>query len=354
MSRRRRGLIAGLGTVAALLIALRAAAPTLVEQYLNDALADLGDYRGHVDDVDLALWRGAYTVHGLVIEKTESRIDVPLVAAPRIDLSLQWDALLRGGLTGEATFTSPRINFVQQRDDTQYGDGTDWRAQLDALFPVRFHRVEVSNGSLHFQNPDSSPPVDVFLSDISLAADNLTNIRDSNSPVFASVRASATAMQHAPVSLQARLDPLQDQPRFDLNFEMEDLELTRLNAFLKSYLNITAEAGTFSIYGEVAAAEGSYEGYVKPLLDHAEFLRPRDFKDRPLAAIWESVVAAFAAIVENQARDRIGTRVPVRGELSPQPDTLAAIRGVFRNMFNAFLTGIEGSVALDDVIEETR
>jgi hypothetical protein len=354
MSGRRRGLILGLGAAAALLVALRAAAPTLVEQYLNDALAGLGDYRGHVDDVDLALWRGGYTVHGLVIEKTETRIDVPLVAAPRIDLSLQWHALLRGGLTGEAEFTSPRINFVQQRDDNQYGEGPDWQAKLEALFPLRFNRVEVINGSLHFQNPDSSPPVDIFLSEIELTVDNLTNIRDSNSPVFTSVRGSATAMQHAPVALQARLDPLQDQPRFDLNFEMENLELTRLNAFLKSYLNITAEAGTFSVYGEVAAADGSYEGYVKPLLDHAEFLRPSDFKNRPLAAIWESVVAAFAGIVENQPRDRIGTRVPLRGELSPQPDTMAAIRGVFRNMFDAFLTGIEGSVELDDAIEEAH
>ena len=351
---RTRGLIIVLAVIVIALVALRVAAPTLVTRHLNGALADLDEYRGHVDDVDLAIWRGAATVHGLIVEKVDSEIDAPLLSVPRADVSVQWDALLEGDLVGEASLDSPSVHFVQQEDETQYGDEVDWQAKIEELTPVRLNRVSVSDGSVHFQNPTADPPVDIFISELELSVDNLTNIRESDAPVYTSLQASATAMDHAPVSLNARLDPLQDQPQFDLDFEMQELELTRLNDFLESYVNITAEAGTLSVSGEVAAADGAYEGYVKPLLDHAEFLDPEDFKERPLGAIWETVVAAFAEIFENQPRDRLGTRVPISGEFGPEPDVIAAIGGVFRNMFDAFLQGVEGSVDLRDAMEEAE
>ena len=61
-----------LWTIAALvvfLVAVNIALPYLVRNYLNDKLADMGDYRGQVSDVDLALWRGAYRINGLEIVK---------------------------------------------------------------------------------------------------------------------------------------------------------------------------------------------------------------------------------------------------------------------------------------------
>ncbi len=43
-----------------LLVALHLALPYVVRDYLNERLANMGDYRGQITDVDLALWRGAY------------------------------------------------------------------------------------------------------------------------------------------------------------------------------------------------------------------------------------------------------------------------------------------------------
>ena len=65
-----------LGSLAALLLlllALHLALPYLVRDYLNGKLADMGDYRGHIADVDLALWRGAYRIDGLSIVRTTAR-----------------------------------------------------------------------------------------------------------------------------------------------------------------------------------------------------------------------------------------------------------------------------------------
>lgn len=347
----RRCLIIVVMVLAGLLVVARAAAPTLVQRYLNDALADLGDYRGHVGDVDLELLQGGYTLHDVIIEKVDSRISEPLVELPAVRASVQWQALLAGELVSDVMLLRPAVHFVQREDEQQYGEGTDWRERLRSLFPIRVNRILVRDGQAHFRQPDSTPAVDVFLSDVDIVVSNLTNIRESAEPVFTGIRASATAMGHAPVVLEGRLDVLREQPEFDLNFDLRELDLPRLNPLLRAYAGVTAEGGTFSLSGELAGAEGAYDGYVKPLLDHAKFVSLRDFRQRPLGALWDTTVAALAELVENQPRDRIGTRVPLKGTFEPSPDVMAAVGGVFRNMFDAFLQGIEGSVNLHDALE---
>ena len=56
-----------------LLAAARAALPSLVKDTVNRKLMALPAYDGHVDDVDLALWRGAYRIDGIRIVKTGSK-----------------------------------------------------------------------------------------------------------------------------------------------------------------------------------------------------------------------------------------------------------------------------------------
>lgn len=54
MSRRLRLPLYILIGLIVLLLCLHLAAPLLIRHYLNDKLADMGDYRGQVTDVDLA------------------------------------------------------------------------------------------------------------------------------------------------------------------------------------------------------------------------------------------------------------------------------------------------------------
>ena len=66
MARRHRLVIALLASVL-LLVAARIALPYLVEDYANKRLAALDSYDGHVGDIDIHLWRGAYSIDGIEI-----------------------------------------------------------------------------------------------------------------------------------------------------------------------------------------------------------------------------------------------------------------------------------------------
>lgn len=344
-------MLIGVAIALVLAVALRMAAPTLVTGEINRRLQSLGAYRGHVADVDLALWRGAYVIREFTIEKADSPIEEPLLSVPRTDLSVQWRALLRGEVVADAMLTSPVVTFVHRTEDSQYGEGTDWRAELESLTPIRVNRVEIRDGRVTFLNPDARPPVDVFLSGVDVVVADLTNVRESDAPVFTGLEASATAMSHAPVELRGRFDPLQTPPQFDLNLDLRDLDLTRLNPLFKAYAGVTAERGTFSVSAEAAAAEGAFEGYVKPLLDGAAFVSAEDFRERPLGALWDAVVGALSELFENQARNRLGTRVPVGGKLDPKIELWPAVGGVIGNMFDALLQGVEGTVDLRDALQ---
>ena len=57
------------------LIVFRLLLPTIVKNYLNKTLADMGEYSGHVNDVDIWLIRGAYVINGLEINSVSTKLE---------------------------------------------------------------------------------------------------------------------------------------------------------------------------------------------------------------------------------------------------------------------------------------
>ncbi|MDQ2919768.1 MAG: hypothetical protein M3R10_07835 [Verrucomicrobiota bacterium] len=119
--------------LAVLLIIVRILLPFWVRDYVNKTLDHLDDYHGHVEDVDLALWRGAYKIRQIKIVKTSGDVPVPFFSAPVIDLSVQWLALFHGSLVGEINFVRPELNFVNAPDkaDSQVGLEEPWTNRGD-------------------------------------------------------------------------------------------------------------------------------------------------------------------------------------------------------------------------------
>src|SRR5688572_3964771 len=100
--------------IVALLVAVRAVLPIAIERFANETLDDLEGYSGHIEDVDLALIRGAYVIEGVQVVKTGGKVPVPFFSASEIDLSVQWGALLDGRIVSEIDVRSPKVNFVTE------------------------------------------------------------------------------------------------------------------------------------------------------------------------------------------------------------------------------------------------
>ena len=104
-TRRNKWLI-GLAVFIALLVGARLALPDVVEHFVNQRLNTLNAYRGHVADIDIHLWRGAYSIDGIEIVKKGASRPVPFFKARAS--TCRWN----GAACGKGRW-SPRPRFCR-------------------------------------------------------------------------------------------------------------------------------------------------------------------------------------------------------------------------------------------------
>jgi hypothetical protein len=132
------------------------------------------------------------------------------------------------------------------------------------------------------------------------------------------------------------------------------MNLVALNDFLRTYGKFDVERGTAGIFTEIAAADGRYEGYVKPVLEDIDvFSWQKEKRKNVLQIFWQAIVGTAATVLKNQPKDRLATIVPISGEYQPDntsADILSAIGGVLKNAFiRAIVPRLEKSVDFEDV-----
>ena len=122
---RRRKLLITLGVIVVVLIGARIYLPFGLQRYVNHKLDEIPEYDGHIGDIDVHLWRGAYTIEDIRLIKTTGNVPVPLFASPRVDLAIQWDALMAGEVVGRILMERPELNFVDsdEKGEDQTGAG---------------------------------------------------------------------------------------------------------------------------------------------------------------------------------------------------------------------------------------
>jgi hypothetical protein len=336
--------------LAVLLIAARAVAPTFVQRYVNRVLDRAEGYDGRIGDVDLSLWRGAYQIEEVDIVKSEGRVPVPLLRSPLVDLSIEWGALFDGALVGEIWLEHPELNFaVGPGGERQTGTETDWRDIVRDLLPFKINRVTVRDGSIHFRAFDTDPSVDVFLSDVDLVANNLTNSEDLSEDMVADAYFTATVMESGRVEAKVAIDPYAELPSFDLDMAIANVSLPQLNDLFRAYAGVDVERGSLRLFTELKSENGRFTGYVKPFFEDVDVISLEELDEQsPLRDLWEAAVGTVAEVFTDRKPedDRVATRIPISGSVeSPDVGFWATLGNVVRNAFvDSFVPALEHSV----------
>ena len=194
---RRNRILLVLGIIVVLAVALRAALPFMVRDYMNRKLASLESYQGSVADVDIALWRGAYGLDGVQIVKREGSHQTPFFSAPRIDISVEWRNLFKGSVVAEAKFLQPQVNLVQSKNEKeeQLGKEVNWADSLKELVPIRLNTVAVQDGTVTFRTPGIATNDALVAHNVSGTVSNLTNVVEQDKETFADFAISANVLQ---------------------------------------------------------------------------------------------------------------------------------------------------------------
>ena len=329
-----------------LLIAFRLYLPTLVKNYVNKVLADIPGYYGQVDDIDIALIRGAYVINGMYLNKGTAESQVPFLNFPKSDISIEWKSLFKGKIVSEIIMTSPEVIYVfeDQKDESGDANVDDWTKALTDLVPIDINHFEVYDGKLAFVQLSAEPNIDLQINNLQLTADNLRNVVEKERILPSPIRASGVSIGKGKVSLEGNMNLVKEIPDMDLSFSLQDAEATALNDFTRHYAGLDFDKGTFGIFSEVAIADGHLVGYIKPLLTDTKLIGE---DDGFLGVLWEGFVGFFKFILKNQGTDTLATKVPIEGDLN---NVEAGIWPTVFNIFeNAWIKAFTGEV--DDDIE---
>lgn len=305
--------------VVLVLVLIRIALPYVLESYVNHALNKSRAYGGRIGHVNMQLWRGGYGIHQIEIFKKDGKVRSPLFSAQQVDLSIEWRELIQGSLVGEVIMHQPRINFVEgpTPDQSQNGKNEDWDKLLESLFPFKLNRVEIANGEIHFQNPESKPPVDIYTSRIFATATNLTNARDLHEKLPSGLSAHGSIYGNGHLDLELHMNLVKAKPAFEINCGVTNVNLVDLNDFLRAYGKFDVERGSFALYTSVASDGGTYEGYFKVFFANLDIFEwEKERKKNILEIFWQAIVGGVTTALKNHPKDQLATKVPISGSYS--------------------------------------
>jgi hypothetical protein len=257
---------------------------------------------------------------------------------------VEWRSLFKGSLVGELVFYEPTLRFTADKvePDKIKKDSSDFKQLLEDFMPLDVNRFEVINGYVQYIDENSHPRVDVTMNDTHIIARNLKNAYDSTDNLLpASIDANAEVYDGT-LDFHMKLNPMADVPTFDLNAELKNTNLVKLNDFFQAYAKVDVNKGTLGIYTEIAAKDGKFMGYVKPILKDLDVLGKEDRHDNIFRKLWEGLVGVTGKVFENMKKDQVATKIPFKGNVQdPEANIWYTITYVLQN---AFIHAIQPSI----------
>jgi Domain of Unknown Function (DUF748) len=351
-SRKRKIVFIILGSFLLLLIGLRMALPYILLKLVNKELTHIPGYTGHVDDIDVALIRGAYKIKRIKLEKTGGKIPVPFFDAPLVDLSLQWASLFHGRVVGKIEVDQPILNFVKgpTEETSQTKIDKSWTDVVKKLMPLKLNKFEIVEGEIHYRDFHGKSKFDIYTKNVHILAENLSNA-EKNKQVLPSTVVASADVYGGKATASMKMDALAKSPTFDGKATLVGLNLTNLNNFIDAFAKFDIKSGEISIYTEAAAKDGKIVGYTKPIIKDLKVLLPEKDKGKPLKIAYEAVVEAVAWVFKNHNKDQLATKVEFEGNIKkPDIDIWNLIGEVLKNAFiQALYPSIENSISLNSL-----
>jgi hypothetical protein len=340
--------------VIVVLTAVRLALPYIVTRYVNKVLNEMSGYRGTVQDVDIHLLRGAYTIHQLKIFKEDGNKEIPFVDIPLSDMSIEWGALFQGAIVGELVFDKPTLNFISSKKGPdsgkggQAGEDVDWTVPIKKLMPLDINKLRINEGKIAFYDFSTKPKVDLFLTHVQMDALNLNNAKDNPEKLPSRVYLQAQSIGNGQLNLAMKINILKEVPDIDMDLRFENVDMKALNDFFGAYARVDVEKGEFNLYSEVAVLDGKIDGYVKPLFNGLKVVDLKSDIKQPGELVWESMVGFIKDLLKNQRKNQLATKVPLEGHIAKvNTPFLPTLWGIFSNAFvHAFENSTDGSISI--------
>lgn len=311
-------------------------------------------YTGHVHKLDFRLLRGIAVADSVIIKKENGLVDRPFMDLPKVIVTIQLEALLKGSIVTEFKLIKPKLNFIKAETNsaTQLGKGVNWMQEFKTLTPLRINHLVAEDGVISYRDNTSSPKLDLFIRNINMTISNLAAVFSSQDSLLpSSLNASANSMG-GELIIEAGLSTIGKSSDVDINAKFKGIKLVELNDFAKSYGGFDFEAGELNLFFELSKQDSAFKGYAKPLFTNVDIASRGTEQDEGFfRKIWEGIVGTGFEITENQPEDQSATRIPFSGTVNnPQTNTWIIVKNTLSNaFFQAFDQEINNSISIEQI-----
>ncbi len=240
---------------------------------------------------------------------------------------------------------NPHINYVEKhsqkkaqkaQQDAKPPDGGDSNKSQEP-FKILVDSASVKNGEFGYMNQTTNPPYKIFFNHVDL---QISGVGAPKITQKGELKLSGKFMGKGKTSIEGGFRPEVQHPDFDVKVKIEKTDMTTLNHMFKAYGGFDVKSGEFSVFSELHADRGRVQGYLKPFFDRPEiFDLSQDKTDNIFQQLYEGIVGAVAAILENTPRDQVATKTEITGNLKNiKIGTWELIWNLFRNAFVEAMT----------------
>jgi hypothetical protein len=329
--------------------------PFFVKKYVNDVLADIPGYHGHVEDIDMSLIRGAYVIHNLTLNKVNADSQVPFLDFKKTDISVEWKSLLNGEIVSEIIMTQPTVIYVLEDHGEEATAGTDdWTEVLTGLVPIDINNLNIVDGKIAFVEITAEPTIDLHMEKVNIQATNLRNVIQQEKTLPSEIHGTAITIGNGEFKLDGKMNLVKAIPDVDVSFSLENASVTAFNDFSNHYAGIDFIEGNFNVFSEIAISDGYLKGYIKPLLKDSKLVSAK--QDDFFNTLWEGFAGFFKFVLKNKGNNTLATKIPIEGDLNNLDSEVwtTIINTVKNGWIKAFKGVVDNDINFDAVEEEAK
>ena len=305
-----------LGIFVFLLVARIAMVPILHKE-LNKFLADFSpSLYFHMDDLDIALWRGAYRFEG-VTGRVKSQKD-DFLKVDKVDVSISWKGLFKGKIETDIDVSGMDFSYTkeltqalaQAPEKNEKVRNEAAKSAKDTLFPLKVESVNLRESSITLDDYPSLEEGKKFqLSNIEGRITNLIPEKDFPLSFF---NIKATILGNSVLKTAGHLNTTVKPLQWDVDGELQDFNLTQANVFMKRKVPITFTKGKLDLYAEAESKDGKVEGYIKPFFTDLDIMKVGENWKGPKHWAIEAVSALGNLILRTSDTHTVATKIPFK------------------------------------------
>jgi hypothetical protein len=328
----------------------------IVRHYANSALNGFPGLSGKIGSVSLNFIPGEYLLKNVTLHYAEGD-QREYLSFEELGVRVYWESLISGTFEGYGWLKSPKLTIWapshKKKAKGKPKKKADWQSQIRGLVPIKITKFDIQKGIIQFRDPTSKPPIDLKMENIDIEARNLTNREELKDAMFAKATMHAKAFGSGRAELSMLFDPLAKYPTFKLKSALRNVDLTHLNQLLLAYGKFDVDKGQFSLFNEIAAKDGSFIAYAKPMFRHID-VRAWEAKHHPnhkLLVLWRNIVGDIVDFLKNKEEDQLALEIKADGSFDdPDIHIWQAVGSLLYNGFiQALIPGYDNSISWTDV-----